>query len=258
MPQKIQTAERVSQDELSNNFVFQRSLLAYHVVAGMVSGRLLEIGTGAGHGISIISQHVEEFITVDKNIPNPEIIEQYDNVEYIQMCVPPFSQLPSGSFDYVVSFHVIEHVKDDFEFINEVYRVLKPSGKFIMSTPNKLRSLTRNPWHIREYSISELKNLLRGKFANVSAYGIFGNKKVEKYYTKNKIAVEQITKYDFLNFQHKLPRFLLQLPYNIFNRINRRKLLDENTKLTSSITMNDYRIDTANEDCFDLFFVSEK
>ena len=44
----IQTAERVSHKELSDNFVFQRSLLAYEEAAKIVSGTVLEIGTGSG------------------------------------------------------------------------------------------------------------------------------------------------------------------------------------------------------------------
>ena len=58
--------------------------------------------------------------------------------------------------------------------------------------------------------------------------------------------------------QHRLPRRLLQLPYDILNRINRRKLLKANTDLTSSIRMEDYRICPVSDDCFDLFYVAEK
>ena len=59
-------------------------------------------------------------------------------------------------------------------------------------------------------------------------------------------------------FAHRLTRRLLQLPYDILNRINRRKLLKANTDLTSSIRMEDYRICPVSDDCFDLFYVAEK
>ena len=51
---KITTAERVSR-EASDNFVFQRSLLAYHAAAQRISGDVLEIGTGAGYGIEVVA-----------------------------------------------------------------------------------------------------------------------------------------------------------------------------------------------------------
>ena len=43
---KLHTAERVSNRDASDNFVFQRSILAYYKAAEIVSGDVLEIGTG--------------------------------------------------------------------------------------------------------------------------------------------------------------------------------------------------------------------
>ena len=54
MSNKIQTAERVSQSDVSDNFVFQRSYLAYVEAAKLVSGKVLEIGTGSGYGIELL------------------------------------------------------------------------------------------------------------------------------------------------------------------------------------------------------------
>ena len=51
---KINTAERVSA-EASDNFVFQRSLLAYHASAERIAGDVLEIGTGSGYGIEVVA-----------------------------------------------------------------------------------------------------------------------------------------------------------------------------------------------------------
>ena len=49
----------------------------------------------------------------------------------------------------VVTFQVIEHIKNDHLFIQEIKRVLKQDGLFIMTTPNRKMSLTRNPWHVQ-------------------------------------------------------------------------------------------------------------
>lgn len=54
---RINTAERISR-ETSDNFVFQRSLLAYHAAAERVGGDSLEIGTGSGYGIEVIAPRV--------------------------------------------------------------------------------------------------------------------------------------------------------------------------------------------------------
>lgn len=67
---KITTAERVSR-EASDNFVFQRSLLAYHAAAQRISGDVLEIGTGAGYGIEVVAPRARSFVTIDKLAPAP-------------------------------------------------------------------------------------------------------------------------------------------------------------------------------------------
>ena len=81
------------------------------------------------------------------------------------MKIPPLNNIEENSVDYVVSFQVTEHIQDDNSFLKEIYRVLKPGGSVILTTPNKLMSLTRNPWHIREYTTTEIKKLIKKVFS---------------------------------------------------------------------------------------------
>lgn len=254
---KIATAERVSRD-VSDNFVFQRSLLAYNEAARRVSGKVLEIGTGTGYGIGIVAPHAESFLTLDKCAPSGDLeLLRAPNVELRQAVVPPL-ELPSNSFDVVISFQVIEHVRRDIELVREVHRVLRPGGKFIVTTPNALMSLSRNPWHVREYTADQFLGLLECTFRSVEALGVFGDEQVMAYYEKNRAAVERLMRFDILKLHRWLPRRILRLPYDVLNRINRRHLLAHNDTLTRSITMQDYRLGAVADDCFDLFYVAEK
>jgi SAM-dependent methyltransferase len=257
---KIQSAERVSQNDASDNYVYQRSILAYRKAAEAVSGDVLEVGTGAGYGIGVIAPRAERFLTIDKTVPAPELLAGRGNVEFRRMNVPPLEGIPSDSFDYVISFQVIEHIGRDARAIEEMHRVLRPGGKLIISTPNKPMSLTRNPWHVREYTAGEFMRLLGNVFgeAGVEPLGVFGNEKVAAYYEKNRESVRAIMKYDILRLQKILPRWMLKIPYDIMNRRNRRKLLKGNTALTSSITMDDYRLAPADDSCYDLYYVATK
>ena len=252
---QLHTAERVSRTDASDNYVFQRSILAYHHAAGIVGGDVLEIGTGMGYGIEVIAPSAEKYTTIDKS-------QAYDatlptNVTFQQMEVPPIG-FADESFDYVISFQVIEHIKRDKEFIKEVSRILRKGGKFIVSTPNAPMSLTRNPWHIREYTESELKTLLNSDFSIVETFGVNGNEKVMQYYEHNRKSVERIMRFDIFDLQHRLPRQILQIPYDVMNRLNRRRLLKQNNDLTRSIKMDDYSIGDITSQSFDLYFIATK
>ena len=185
----IHTAERVSNRDASDNYVFQRSILAYYKAAELVQGDVLEIGTGMGYGVEVVAPSAKRYVTIDKSCAYN--VELPSNAGFRQMTVPPLD-FADESFDYVISFQVIEHIKQDHEFVKEVCRVLRKGGAFIVSTPNAPMSLTRNPWHVREYTSQELKELLSKDFSQVEMMGVKGNEKIMEYYEANRRGVERI------------------------------------------------------------------
>jgi len=255
----LNTAERVSKKDESDNYVYQRSLLAYLEAAKIISGRVLEIGTGNGYGIEVIAPLTDQFVTIDKKIPNfLDISYKGDHVTFLKKTVPKLTGIPDEYFDFVISFQVIEHVKDDRLFLKEISRVLKNTGVLILTTPNKKMSITRNPWHVREYTVSELKKIMSVSFKKINALGVFGNNQIMTYYEQNRESVKKVTRFDIFNFQYILPRQFLLLPYNLLNQMNRTRLLKENQTLVSSIKHTDYFINDAADHCFDLLFIAEK
>ncbi len=252
-----QTAERVSSSDASDNFVLARSVLAYREAALRVHGRVLEIGTGSGYGIAALAGAAESLVTVDKRAPEQVDFSAPGNVEFRRMRVPPFD-FPSNTFDFVVSFQVIEHIRDDFAFLDEAVRVLRPGGRLIVSTPNARMSLTRNPWHVREYTPGEFTSLMESRFGAVEAMGIFGGERVMEYYERNRESVQRITRLDPLRLRDRLPRCMLRVPYDVANRLNRRRLLAKNDSLTRSITPDDYRLAPVGDRAFDLFYTGVK
>ena len=124
-----------------------------------------------------------------------------NDIVFHKMEIPPLLNIESDSVDFVVTFQVIEHIQDDNFFLEEIHRVLKPGGILLLTTPNKLMSLSRNPWHIREYTPIEMKKVLCNYFPDVDVQGVFGNDLVMNYYEKNKKSVKKITRFDIFNFQ---------------------------------------------------------
>jgi ubiquinone/menaquinone biosynthesis C-methylase UbiE len=91
-------------------------------------------------------------------------------------------------FDCVVSFELIEHLDDYEAYLAEVKRVLKSTGSFIISTPNKpvvsSGGAFSNPEHLREFNFEEFSAILRRYFSDINIYGQRPSEKakaIEKY-----------------------------------------------------------------------------
>jgi SAM-dependent methyltransferase len=87
------------------------------------------------------------------------VFHESARLEYTQLS--HFYQLPYASdfFDVVISSGVLEHVPNDFESMKEIYRVLRPGGRFIVTfLPNtlsyteRLSQLLGRKHHRRKYS----------------------------------------------------------------------------------------------------------
>jgi 2-polyprenyl-3-methyl-5-hydroxy-6-metoxy-1,4-benzoquinol methylase len=253
------TTEITSSQIVSDNPVHQRLFFAYHQAAKLIKGNLLEIGCGVGRGLDVLAHNCEQYTGIDKNEELLKFLQKdYPQLNFIYQHIPPLSGIAGNTFDFVVSFQVIEHIQNDDLFVKEIYRVLKPGGKAIITTPNIRLSLTRNPWHIREYTAAGLQTLIQKYFSKLDKKGVHGNAKVMEYYEKNRKSVEKITRFDIFNLQYRLPRTLLQLPYDFLNRLNRKSLMTNNDSLVNEISYEDYFLSQDVENCLDFFYIAEK
>jgi hypothetical protein len=119
-------------------------------------------------------------------------------------------------------------------------------------------SLSRNPWHIREYLPQELADLAKKIFPNVEMKGITGNDKVMAYYEENKKSVDRIMRFDIFNLQYRLPAAILRVPYEILNRWNRNKLQSGGNQLVSDIHHKDYMVVDDAAEALDLLLIVRK
>lgn len=256
---KVYTTEITSDEIASDNPIHQRLYKAYVIAADYVQGDVLEVGCGEGRGVGLLMQHAKSFTAIDKILYAVEKLQiKYPTGKFMAMNIPPFSALADNAYDSIVSFQVIEHIEDDKLFLKEIHRVLKPGGVALITTPNRSMSLTRNPWHIREYLPNELKDLASSIFPSVEMKGITGNAKVMAYYEENKKSVQRITKLDFLNLQHRLPASILKIPYEILNRWNRNKLQANDHVLVKNITHEDYIVVDDASYALDLLLIVKK
>ena len=96
-----------------------------------------------------------------------------DGVRFVQGDITSFP-FPSGSFEIVVAFEVIEHLEDWQGFLAEAERVLARSGQLIVSTPNRLYyAETRtepNLYHVHEFDYEEFQSELKKRFPHVTIF----------------------------------------------------------------------------------------
>jgi ubiquinone/menaquinone biosynthesis C-methylase UbiE len=236
----IHTAERATEQAVSDNPVFMRQLFAYEQAAKEINGTVLEIGSGEGYGIKLLAPHSSRYIAIDKF--KPVNSDNFKSVEFIQMEVPWLNGLEDQLFDVVICFQLIEHIQDDKTLLKEIYRVLKPGGKLLLTTPNKTMSLTRNPYHMREYTTEEFRKLISFYFQPDKIYfgGVYGDEQIMQYQEKNKASIAKWKKWDIFNLEENLPGKWFQVPYDILNRMNRNKLKGQHDELVSKITTANY------------------
>lgn len=138
--------------------------------------RVLDAGCGAGYGAAELSRCGAAAVTgVDvaaEAVAMARSAYAASGADFLQAsCTAlPFA---AGSFDLVVSFEVIEHLRDWRGLLAEARRVLAPGGLFLVSTPNKaIYAEARgesgpNPFHEHEFELDEFREALREYFPSV-------------------------------------------------------------------------------------------
>jgi 2-polyprenyl-3-methyl-5-hydroxy-6-metoxy-1,4-benzoquinol methylase len=255
----VYTTEIASDKIPSDNPIHQRLLKAYIAVLPYIKGDVLEPGCGEGRGVALVIDHAKSFTGLDKI---QEVIDtlkpQFPKANFQQATFPPFTNIADESFDTIISFQVIEHIKDDHLFLKEFHRILRPGGVAILSTPNIKMTLSRNPWHEREYTAQELTAIAAKYFKQVEMKGIAGNEKVMQYHERNRASVQKIMKWDIFKLQYRLPASILRVPYDILNRRNRKSLEKEVDTLVAGIKESDYFLRDQHDENLDLFCILTK
>ncbi|WP_216215891.1 class I SAM-dependent methyltransferase [Amycolatopsis aidingensis] len=161
------TGERTVPGVPEENYWYRRHEAAYHALLPYcVNATVLEAGCGEGYGAGLISREAAGVLAVDYDEQAmAHVAEHYPRVSPVRANLA-FLPVGTGSMDVVANFQVIEHLWDQEGFLAECLRVLRPGGRLLVTTPNRLTftpdsDTPLNPYHTRELSPSELDSLLR-------------------------------------------------------------------------------------------------
>ena len=168
--------ERIVPDETEHGVVALH-LVRYAFAAPLCAGkRVLDAGCGVGYGTSYVAEHGAGHVTgVDIDPESIAYAEQRYAAPNVTFRVGDLRTLglAAASFDTVVSFEVIEHLREQEAFVDELARVLRPEGVLVLSTPNapETNDAPENPFHLRELSRPDFEALLRARFEEVELFG---------------------------------------------------------------------------------------
>jgi len=132
--------------------------------------RVLDVACGTGYGSEIVRQaNATTVVGVDLAFDAiaPSGNGRQALLTNADACTLPFAD---RSFDVVVSFETIEHVKKPESLLREIARVLKSDGLCICSSPNRdfqpySGNREENPFHISEMTYAEFEELFTKYFS---------------------------------------------------------------------------------------------
>lgn len=143
---------------------------------------VLDIGCWSGQLEQLIQKTAKKIVAID---PSPQAIlfarKRLPNVKFM---VARAEKLPflKSSFDTVFLMDVLEHVKrgSEIEVLRQIYKVIRPAGTLIISTPNKHPlSMLLDPAYFllghRHYGLEEICQMLTDTGFKIRKKRIIGN-----------------------------------------------------------------------------------
>lgn len=141
---------------------------------------ILDFGCGSGYGAYMLTKRAQLVLGVDQSQRAIEYaIGRYQskNLKFINIdaCSKDVvNLLGEHSFDFIISFDVIEHIERYFDYIENISALMKKDGTFILGCPNRLQTFKWNrywnPFHFQEFSPYQLRKILSLYFGNIQLH----------------------------------------------------------------------------------------
>jgi len=171
MPSSAASGERFDPRVLGGRLVEAEHLARYLVAAQFVGGRdVVDIGCGTGWGTALLAQApARRCVGVDRDEGAvAQARKAYPDAGEFRVDDAQELSLPTDAFDVAICLETIEHLADPERALDEIRRVLRPSGLLVISSPNPRVYPPGNPHHVREFDPAELEDALGRRFAHVS------------------------------------------------------------------------------------------
>lgn len=157
------------------------TLARYKFAAKMISpgATILELGCNEGIGTLLLAETAERVVAVDFDTAANAYAKEHLEFSKIEFVADDFIGKRYGTFDFVVSLDVIEHIdprREDDYMTTVLDNLSLRQGTFIVGTPNdcasKYASEGSKLGHVNMYTAERLDGMLRKYFRNVFSFGM--------------------------------------------------------------------------------------
>jgi len=204
---------------------------------------VLDAGCGEGFGTALLAETARSVLAVDYSadaVAAATAAHARPNLEFRQLNLYDLPQL-DRRFDLVTNFQVLEHLDDPVPFLRALRAALKPDGTLMLTTPNRLTTVSENPYHVREYVAEELRDLVAPIFARVELASVVGSARVQAFDAERRRQVARILRLDPLGLRNVLPEALVKFAFARLSVLVRRRISDAVTE-SRAITPADFSV----------------
>lgn len=127
---------------------------------------VLEIGCSSGWLLDDLLKKYEKINYIGSDViinPIKKLAKKYPNIPFVRFDILQ-NPLKKLKFNYVVMLNVLEHIENDTLAVQQVYKLLKKNGKFLIEVPANqflYDNYDKQLKHFRRYRMLDLMKMLK-------------------------------------------------------------------------------------------------
>lgn len=172
--QNINELKKITKNDTQRRIQFLTKIISKE-------GKILEIGSGHGFFLESIRERGYDITGIEISKEKNELAKKVTNAKILDVNIN--EKIPSiGKFDFIVMFHVLEHIIDPTKFLSKIKKLLKTNGKIIIEVPNvnDFQLSTNSEYkkfywqraHIHYFNPLSLKKVIKNNSLKVRIVGV--------------------------------------------------------------------------------------
>lgn len=145
---------------------------------GIKKGKMLDVGSGIGSFVKEMKQQGWDATGLEPDADARKVAKELYGIELADMT--KFYQLPAGYFDAITLWHVLEHVHDLPNYVQQLKALLKEKGRLFVAVPNYTAADAKSykeywaaydvPRHLYHFSPKSIEALMKKNGLQVLKY----------------------------------------------------------------------------------------